>query len=192
MTKIVELILDAENEENGLTAISVVDLPAIESDFIALSKNMSYSLAKVDNEKKLLVGAALIPNKQILRVDENEVPYYVWFSKETVKQAAYKFLKDGIQHQFTLQHEKKVSDLFVAESWIVENETDKAYTYGLNVPIGTWMVAVKVDDDKFWTEFVQTKKVRGFSIEAYFAQRFKGKLVSEIDQLINELENETK
>ena len=94
MSDIVELILD-EQEETGVFAISLVDFPAIESNFIALSKDQrnQYSLAEVNKEKQLLVGAALIPNKMIFRKDAENNGYYVYFSKETVKQTAYRFLK---------------------------------------------------------------------------------------------------
>ena len=98
MTQIVELILD-EEEEGGIYAISIVDMPAIESNFIALSedKKTKYSLAQVDNEQRLLVGAALIPNKQIFRKDAEDNEFYVYFSKDTVKKAAYRFLKSNAQ-----------------------------------------------------------------------------------------------
>ena len=125
MTQIVELILN-EEEEGGVYAISIVDFPAIESNFIALSKELKpqYSLAKVNEEKRLLVGAALIPNKQILRKDNEGNNFYVYFAKETVKQAAYKFLKSNAHHNHTLQHDKEIEGLYVAESWIVESDND--------------------------------------------------------------------
>jgi len=186
---IVELVFDEGEEEHGLTAISLVDLPAIEQDFIALSKNQKtkYSLAKIDEEKRLLVGPALIPNKLIFRKDDEGKPFYVWFSKDTVKKAAYKLLKDAKHHEFTLMHEEKVYDLYVAESWIVESEQDKSRAYGINAPIGTHMVAVKVDDEDFWNTEVKSGKVKGFSIEAYFTQRFKGEQTSNVDALVEQL-----
>jgi hypothetical protein len=94
MTQIVELILD-EEEEGGVYAISIVDMPAIQSNFIALSEKdkNNYSLAKVDNEQRLLVGAALIPNKQIFRKDREGNDFYVYFSKETVKKRLTDSLK---------------------------------------------------------------------------------------------------
>ena len=153
MTQIVELILD-EEEEGGIYAISIVDMPAIESNFIALSedKKTKYSLAQVDNEQRLLVGAALIPNKQIFRKDAEDNEFYVYFSKDTVKKAAYRFLKSNAHHNHTLQHQEEIEGLYVAESWIVESEQDKSRKYGLNVPVGTWMVAVKVDNEQIWNE----------------------------------------
>ena len=186
MTQIVELILN-EEEEGGVYAISIVDFPAIESNFIALSKELKpqYSLAKVNEEKRLLVGAALIPNKQILRKDNEGNNFYVYFAKETVKQAAYKFLKSNAHHNHTLQHDEEIDGLYVAESWIVESENDKSKNYGLNVPIGTWMVAVKVENDEIWNEQIKSGNAKGFSIEAYFANNL-GKIKQSVDDVVAE------
>ena len=186
MTQIVELILN-EEEEGGVYAISIVDFPAIESNFIALSKELKpqYSLAKVNEEKRLLVGAALIPNKQILRKDNEGNNFYVYFAKETVKQAAYKFLKSNAHHNHTLQHDKEIEGLYVAESWIVESENDKSKNYGLNVPIGTWMVAVKVENDEIWNEQIKSGNAKGFSIEAYFANKL-GTIKQSVDDVVME------
>ena len=186
MTQIVELILN-EEEEGGVYAISIVDFPAIESNFIALSKELKpqYSLAKVNEEKRLLVGAALIPNKQILRKDNEGNNFYVYFAKETVKQAAYKFLKSNAHHNHTLQHDQEIEGLYVAESWIVESENDKSKDYGLNVPIGTWMVAVKVENDEIWNEQIKSGNAKGFSIEAYFANKL-GTIKQSVDDVVME------
>lgn len=186
MTQIVELILN-EEEEGGVYAISIVDFPAIESNFIALSKELKpqYSLAKVNEEKRLLVGAALIPNKQILRKDNEGNNFYVYFAKETVKQAAYKFLKSNAHHNHTLQHDQEIEGLYVAESWIVESDNDKSKDYGLNVPVGTWMVAVKVENDEIWNEQIKSGNAKGFSIEAYFANKL-GTIKQSVDDVVME------
>jgi hypothetical protein len=169
--RIVELILNEENIDGGVNAISIVEQPAIESDFIALSKEQEINLAEVDQEKRILLGPALIPNKQIFRKNGDD-EFYVYFSKDTIRKASQLFLKSGNQSKSTLEHEMKLSGLTVVESWIVEdNEKDKSAFYGLSVPVGTWMVAVKVDNEEVWTEFVKTKKVKGFSIEGYFADK---------------------
>jgi hypothetical protein len=58
----------------------------------------------------------------------------------------------------------------VFESWIVEDpEFDKSKKYGLEVPEGTWMVSMKVDDKDVWDNYVKDNKVFGFSIEGKFA-----------------------
>lgn len=167
--QIFELILDENNIETGVNAISIVEDPAIESNFVALSKDKEYHFAEM--EKQILLGPALIPNKTIYRrsgADE----FYVFFSEETVRTASQLFLKNSNQSKSTLEHEMKLSGLTVVESWIVDDpEKDKSAFYGLSVPKGTWMVSVKVDNEEVWNNYVKTGKVKGFSIEGYFADK---------------------
>jgi hypothetical protein len=169
---IIELVLDEENNEIGIEAISVVENPAIEEDFIALSNDI-IELKEVDKEKKLLLGALLIPNKPIYRRSGDD-EYYVFFSKDTVLKASQMYLMNGNQSKATLEHAHDIIGLTLVESWIVEDEVhDKSRKYGMNVPVGTWMGAVKVNNDEVWNDFVKTGKVKGFSIEGYFADKME-------------------
>ena len=169
--EIIELILDNE-EAIGVEAISVVENPAIESDFIALS-NQEIKLAEVDKEKRLLMGALLIPNKPIYRRNgDNE--YYVFFSKETILKASQIYLQKGNQSNSTLEHKSELKGLTLVESWIVEDkDKDKTALYGLDAPVGSWVGSVKVDNDEVWNDYVKTGKVKGFSIEGYFADKLE-------------------
>ena len=170
--EIIELLLDEENEVTGIEAVSIVETPAIESDFVAL-KSQEIQLAEVDKEKKILMGAALIPNKPIYR-KQGEKEYYVYFSADTVRKASELFFQNGNQNNATLEHKMQVNNLTVVESWIVENkEKDKSSLYGLDVPEGTWMISMKVNNNEIWNDFVKTGKVKGFSIEGYFADKAK-------------------
>ena len=167
--RIVELILD-ENSVEGIEAISIVENPAIEEDFIAL-KNEEVQLAQID--KQLLVGALLIPNKPIYR-RRGEDEYYIYFSKDTIRKAAEMYLMKGNQNNSTLEHQHSLNGLTLVESWLVEDEThDKSRKYGLNVPVGTWMGVVKVNNDEVWNDYVKTGKVKGFSIEGYFIDKME-------------------
>lgn len=169
--KIIELILDEESEL-GIEAISVVENPAIEEDFIAL-KSQEIKLAEVDGEKKILMGALLVPNKPIYRRN-GEDEYYIYFSKDTVEKASQMYLMQGNQNNSTLEHQYELNGLSLVESWIVEDKVhDKSVKYGMDLPIGTWMGSVKVNNDKVWNEFVKTGKVKGFSIEGYFADKME-------------------
>jgi len=189
--RIVELILD-EEQEIGIEAISVVENPAIEEDFIAL-KSQEFKLAEVDKEKRILMGALLIPNKPIYRRN-GEDEYYIYFSKDTVLKASQMYLMQGKQNNSTLEHQYQINGLSLVESWIVEDKVhDKSVKYGMDLPLGTWVGAVKVNNDKIWEEFVKTGKVKGFSIEGYFADKMErpkeaikdfssDKILQEIDQ----------
>ena len=191
--KIIELILDEDEMDAGIEAISIVESPAIESDFVAL-KNEEIKLAEVDSEKRILMGALLIPNKPIYRNGE-EGDYYIYFSKDTIVRASQLFLQNGNQSNSTLEHDKALNGLTLVESWIVEDKVqDKSRKYGLNVPVGTWMGAVKVNNSKIWEQYVKTKKVKGFSIEGYFADKMEqtkklDKKDMEADILLNQIKS---
>ncbi len=167
--KIIELIL-ADGIFSGIEAISLVESPAIEEDFIAL-KSQEVKLAEVSSEKRILMGALLVPNKPIYRKNAED-EYYIYFSKKTIEKASQLYLMNGNQNNTTLEHLHKLKGLTLVESWLVEDEVhDKSRKYGLDVPVGTWMGAVKVNSDEVWDEYVKTGKVKGFSIEGYFADK---------------------
>jgi hypothetical protein len=168
--KVIELILDEDNEIAGVEAISVVENPAIEEDFIALA-DQEIKLAEVNKEKRILMGALLVPNKPIYRRNGEE-EYYVYFSKETILKTSQMYLMKGNQNNSTLEHQLPLSGLSLVESWIVEDDVhDKSRKYGMEVPVGTWMGSVKVNNEEVWNDYVKTGKVKGFSIEGYFADK---------------------
>ena len=166
--KVIELIIDEENEISGIDAISIVDDPAIQEDFIMLS-SQEIKLAEVDKEKKILMGPALIPNKKIYRRTGDD-EYYIYFSEDTVRKASELFLTKGYQNNATLEHDGELEGLSVVESWIIDDTNqDKSRKYGFDLPNGTWMVSMKVYDESLWSNYVKTGKVKGFSIEGHFA-----------------------
>ena len=168
---IIELFIDDKDDNSGIEAISIVESPAIQEDFLKL-KNQEFKLAEVDSEKKILMGPALIPNKPIYRTSgDNE--YYIYFSKKTVRKASELFLANGNQNNSTLEHQVPLQGMTVVESWIVESEQDKTRHYNLNVPIGTWMISMKVYNEQTWNDYIATGKVKGFSIEGYFADKLE-------------------
>ena len=186
--KIIELIIDENEQLSGVDAVSIVEFPAIESNFISLNKQLA--LAKVDDEKRILMGAALIPNKHIYRRNDKE-EYYIFFSDETVRKASELFLMNSNQNNATLEHEKELKDLSIVESWIVEDtEMDKSKKYGLDAPVGTWMISMKVNNDAIWNDFVKTGKVKGFSIEGYFSDKLEMSLQQEKElELLEQIKN---
>ena len=187
--KIIELILNEEDEKSGVDAISVVESPAIESDFIALNKHQ-IELKTVDEEKKILMGLALVPKKQIYRRNEktNE-EYYIYFSKETIRKASQLFLKNSNQNNATLEHQTKINGMSICESWIVEDEKkDKSALYNFNAPVGSWMISMKVNNPEIWSK-VKSKEVKGFSIEGYFAEKFEASKEKSDQEIIDELKD---
>ena len=188
--KLIELILD-DDEAIGVEAISVVENPAIESDFVAL-KNEELKLAEISKEKRLLMGALLIPNKPIYRKSGDD-EYYIFFSKDTISKASQLYLQNGNQSEATLEHNENLKGLTLVESWIVEDKAkDKTALYGLDVPVGTWMGSVKVNNEDVWNEYVKTNKVKGFSIEGYFADKMEAPKEAIEEQMAEQLLNQIK
>ena len=170
---IVELVIDESHESLAIDAVSLVEFPAIESEWIFLSKDTknNLSLAKVDEHKRLIVGAALIPNKQIYRRDENGKEFYVFFSEATVKRASELYLMNNNQSSATLEHTDTIHDVTTVESWIVEDtKHDKSNIYGLNLPKGSWVLSMKVENNEVWADIL-AKKVKGFSIEGFYVDK---------------------
>ena len=185
--KIIELIIDENDLQTGIHAVSVVHSPAIEENFIALSKH-EIELKEIDSEKKILMGAALVPNKQILRADKDGKGYYIYFSEDTIKKASELFLMRSNQNNATLEHKEKLNGMSVVESWVIDNpEMDKSKEYGFNLPKGTWMISMKVNNEDVWKD-VKAGKVKGFSIEGYFADKYEmSQEKNEREEIINQL-----
>ena len=173
--KLVELLLDDALEDAGIQAVSLVKFPAIEENFVYFNNHTQYILAQAEDDKRLLVGPALIPDKKILRVDEfTGEEYEVFFSAETIRHIADKYMRDMKTNEATYEHDFEIGDVTAVESWIIEDEkADKSALYNFKLPVGTWMLSVRVNNDKVWGQ-VKDKDVRGFSIEGFF-----------VDSLIN-------
>ena len=171
---IVELIVDENNEDLAIDAISLVTSPAIETDFVYFNKDTNLTLAAIDEEKRLLVSPALIPYKQIYRYDaEKDKDYYVYFTAETVRKAAEAYMKHQNTNNATIQHEDKVTGVHTVESWIVaDSENDKSNLYGYNLPEGTWFVTMRVLNDEVW-ERIKSGELKGLSIEGYFVDKMQ-------------------
>jgi uncharacterized protein YuzE len=178
--QIIELVLDDNDENGGINAISLVDEPAIDSDWIMLEKEYNVNLKVVDDARKILMGVILIPNKPILRRDKNGDPFYVFFSKKTSRNAMQKYMKNQLQGQVTLEHKESANNkAYITEIWEKEHEVhDKSVMYGLNAPVGSIIGTMKVEDDRL-LQMCKDGKINGFSIEGIFPEANKIKMSSE-------------
>ena len=158
------------DEEDGVFANSLVAAGAIERDFVAFHKE--HQFAAVNEEKMLVAGPMLIPNKKILRLKEDGTPYYVYFTADTIEKIARKFAKNKFGDQVTLEHGNKTSGVYMVENWIVEHPTkDKSNVYGFTLPKGTWFALYSVaENPKVWDR-VKGGEFNGFSIEGIFEHR---------------------
>lgn len=182
--------LEIKNEaEEGIFALSYVLEPAIEENWVALSKNQ-IELKVVDEERRIVVGFALVPDKEIYRkqeIDGKMVEFNIKFSKQTVAKAGELFMKNLNGNNATIEHERPVEGVSTIELWIVEDpKNDKSNIYGLNPKGGELVVMQKVYNNELW-EDVKSGKVKGFSIEAMFNGFEKLKFSSDEIDVIEEL-----
>lgn len=155
-------------DDSELLAMSVVDEPAIESDFVYFSKQQKVDkfVAFESNEKHMIYGAAMRPDFPMYRFDGEE-EYYIEFSKEAVEKLSRNFLINGFQANFTEQHKNEVDGITITESWIkADMEHDKSVAVGLDkdLPIGTWFLGAYCNNAEIWDK-VKDGKYKGFSVE---------------------------
>lgn len=171
MIQDVELFIENENED-GVFAVSLVESPAIEENFIALSA-YKMELKVVDEDKRIVTGLALVPDKRIyrkmkLKQDEEPKEFNIYFSKDTIAKTAELFMKNLNLNNVTSEHERPVTGVSVIESWLVEDtDKDKTAMYNLNAPVGSWAITMKVYNDEEW-EKIKAGEYKGFSIEGIY------------------------
>lgn len=188
----IELTIKDELKE-GVFAISLVDKPAIEEDFIMLNA-LEVELKVIDEVKREVIGLALVPNKKILRRVKDK-DFTISFSESTIEKVQELYLKNLRANNVTIDHEKPVDGVSLIESWIVEDtKNDKSNIYGLNAVKGAWVVKMKIYNDDVY-EGVKLGKFNGFSIEGMFdgldqlkmsEEDNRDALIQEIKDLINE------
>jgi hypothetical protein len=187
----IELTIKDELKE-GVFAISLVDKPAIEEDWVMLN-SLQVDLKVVNEEKRELIGLALVPNKKILR-RKDDTEFYIEFSEQTIEKVQELYLKNLRANNVTIDHEKPVNGVSLIESWIVEDpKNDKSNIYNLNAVKGSWVVKMKIYNDEVY-EGVKLGKFNGFSIEGMFdgldqlkmSETKDEELIDLIKDLINE------
>lgn len=151
--------------DSDVYAISLVDCPAIDETFIYLSKEKQEQVFLEKEDKHLIVGAVLVPDKPIYRNNGKE-EFYIQFSKETIEKLAYDYLMNGRMYSVTTDHKDIADDVCLVESWIKTSENDKSVDYGMNVPVGTWLCSMKVENEDVWGR-IKSGELRGFSIESF-------------------------
>lgn len=171
MPTLYEMVIENELTD-AVFAISLVDSPAIQEDFVLLSKddkiNIEIKLEKIVDEKKRLVsGPILVTDLVIPRKG-----YDIVFRKDTIRKLAENFLIQGNQNNITIQHKLPINKVFMVESWIVEDsEKDKSAFLGYNLPVGSWFATYKIADDDLWKEYLESGILKGYSLEGSFGQK---------------------
>lgn len=146
-------------------AISLVECPAIESNFVYLSEEKPIQVCLEQDEKHMVFGAVLIPDKPIYRYNQEE-EYYLRFPKETIEVLAHDYLQNDNIYSFTQQHKENADGVSIIESWVKTSNNDKSVDLGIDAPIGTWFVGAKIDNEEIW-QGIKDGSMRGFSVESF-------------------------
>ena len=157
-----ELIL---NELDGVDSISLVEKPAIGINFMKFSENSKSFKFSVDEDKQILFGPAMIPDMYIFRNQPSE--HYVMFSKQTIENIVNKFFKENKLHNISVEHEFGITSCTVVSSFLIDHEQGIVPVQYADLPDGTWIVGVHVDDNELWNK-IKNAKINGFSIEGPF------------------------
>lgn len=182
-------------EDGGVGAISIVKNPAMEAPFMAFSdKPEKFELAQ--EKERILLGAAMVPDKLVLRKSNIGEPYFLRFSKETIKEASYRFFKFAWMQAINAEHSEWLDNVYVCGGFIQNSSIGMMPPENLSgYPDGTWFVFVKVDNDDVWRNYVETGKVTGFSIEAMLGVERSGQehptemsAVDLIDDILSKLD----
>jgi hypothetical protein len=178
-----------QDDHMGIQAVSLVDEPAIMVDFVYLSSQKKVKLAEVNKERRMVYGPILIPDMHILRIDkETGEEYYITFTRECVMQATHAILRKNLQHSHTVQHSFAVAGLSIVELWVKEGESDKSVHLGFDLPIGTAMAGVYIENEDV-LEAVKAGDLKGFSIEGLFTETQEQLSLSITEsQILTELE----
>ena len=172
-------------EEMGVYAISLVDKPATETQWLAFSEEIKFSL---DSDKQIISAPLMLANTPIYRKDKMNGEHYIIFTQATLERMAINFFKNNVR-EFNEMHNSAfgIDNATVVESWLKTSENDKSVALGFkDVPVGSWFISVFIDDKQYWEENIKSGKFKGFSLEGFFE---KVQLSAE-EPIVNETEKE--
>jgi hypothetical protein len=172
-----------DDEMEGMNAISLVESPAVEHDFICFSKDKEPVKMKFDNSKHIITGVVALADTPIYRYNEKIGEYYVVFSKETILKMVEKYSKDGLFNSVNLQHDDDsfVDGIYMYESYITNKDRGINPKEFEDIPDGSWVCSFKVENEDLWNQIINGDKLNGFSLQGMFEleERFENQFVSQ-------------
>lgn len=162
--------INIDDELTGINAISLVESPAVEKDFLCFSNEKEKVKLNFDNAKRVISGVVCLADTPIYRYSERYGEYYVVFSKETIQKMVEKFAKMDLFKSVNLQHDdtKFVDGIYMFESYIINKERGINPVEFSDIPDGSWIASYKVENDELWDEIINGNKLNGFSLQGLF------------------------
>jgi hypothetical protein len=191
--EVFELVIDTD-DESGVTAIALVDQPAIESNWMAFSKQSEYKFNVKDEEKRIIEGYFMVADLLIPRIGENGEKFFVKFSAKTIEQIREKQSRLGLTNNFNLMHDPRqiAEGVYMLDNLIIDNERGKVAPKEFEkVPNGSLWGSAKVDNDEIWNS-IKAGEFKGFSVEGMFKQlepvEMDENLINKIRETIQDFE----
>ena len=169
MKKLYDISIDPTDFETGLNAISLVENPAVEVDFLAFAKDESAALQFADEERHIITGIALLADTPIYRIAPDRTEYYVRFTKDCIRQLVEKYFKFGLTNSVNIEHKDNqfVDGVTMLESYIIDKERGICPSEFASAPDGSWVVSYKVNNLDVWSK-IKSGEVKGFSVQGLF------------------------
>lgn len=168
MRKIFKIVVN-RNDESGMSAISLVQFPAVERNFLKFDKN-SKKKYKFNQDKHIISGIVALADVPIYRYSPEMGEYWVVFDKETIRTMVEKYAELGLFNSVNLDHDenRQVKDCFLIESYIIDKERGICPKEFEDAPDGSWIASFKVEDENLWEQIKNGTEFNGFSLEGMF------------------------
>ena len=190
-TEILELIINEEDDDSGISFISLVDQPATEKLWLKFNKQqpLNFEFKIQDEEKRIVSGYFMVADLPIPRLNDLNEKFFVVFKKDTINKIVNKFFKQGYSNKINLMHDQEMDGVYVIESLIIDNERGSIAPKEFEkVPNGSWWGSMRVENNEVW-ELVKTGQVKGFSVEGMFGQdksrNIQEKIINKIRDVIS-------
>lgn len=180
------------NDEDftGVDAISLVDVPAVEKNFLCFNKDKKPVKLNFDSAKHIITGVVCLADTPIYRYNDKIGEYYVVFTKETIQKMVEKFAKQDLFKSVNLQHDDNnfVDGIYMFESYIVDKDRGINPIEFADIPNGSWIASYKVENKKLWNEIVNGDNLNGFSLQGFFDlnEHFNKEIKDDFDNWIKQ------
>lgn len=179
--------IEEDNQDMGLSKISFVDSPAVDSNFYFFKKNEKQLLLE-DDEKHIVTGISLRADYPIYRNDDG-VEYYCIFDKDTIKKLVEKYFKNKEINNTSINHTTDIDGVTMMESYFIDKQNGICPKHFDDITDGSWVTTFKINNENIWKE-IKNKTFKGFSVECLIDLKEISTVVDKAnDDNINNLEN---
>lgn len=176
------------SEDEGIFAISLVDFPATQRNFLCFNEDKVIQTFSIqDEEERIVSGVVMSANTPIYRRDSNGFEYYLVFTPETIKLMAEKMLKDNTQNQVDIEHNGElIGSVNLIELFIKDSSKGIVPTYMKDIPDGSLMATYKVRDEKIW-EAIKSGELNGFSLAGLFSIKQEDSEEKDLQEILSQI-----